>query len=99
MARRVYLGREPVSFITGGIGHVEPGGVIEVPGELLEAFDRRPDIAVPDDGPGAEEQAGRRRPGGKRPGGPPATEAQQEAAPCSRPLPRSPAPSPPPGSQ
>ena len=81
MAKRVYTGRGPQVFVTGGIGRVEPGGVIEVPDALLEAFDRRPDIAVPGGEPGAaeagaEEQAGRRRPGGKRPGGPTATEAQ-----------------------
>jgi hypothetical protein len=46
MARRIYTG-EPTNFVTGGIGHAEPGDVIEVPEELLEAFDRRTDIAVP----------------------------------------------------
>jgi hypothetical protein len=77
VAKRVYTGREPVVFITGGIGRAEPGDVIEVPAALLEAYDRRPDIAVPPgdpEGGGAEEQAGRRAPGGKRrPGGTPAS--------------------------
>jgi hypothetical protein len=47
MARRVYAGRDPKVFLSGGIGRVEPGDVIEVPDALLEGFDRRADIAVP----------------------------------------------------
>jgi len=83
VARRVYTGKEPVSFVTGGIGHVEPGDPIEVPAALCEGFDRRADIAVLASeheaeaaAAGAEAKAGRRRPGGKQSGGSPAAEAQ-----------------------
>lgn len=89
MAKRVYTGREPVAFVTGGIGQVGPGDEIDVPDALLEAFDRRADIAVPAAGyeaaeaalesDMAETRASRRRPGGKQSGGAPAAEAQEAA--------------------
>jgi hypothetical protein len=79
MPKRLYTG-EPAHFITGGIGYVERGDLIEVPEELLEAFDRRADIEVPAGEDEAAEAvtatAGRRRPGGKQSGGVPAAEAQ-----------------------
>ncbi len=42
---RVYTGSHPTGFLTGGVGHVEPGQKFEVPDEYLAAFDARRDVS------------------------------------------------------
>lgn len=44
---RVYLGKHPTVFLTGGVGHVVPGQVFPVPDEHVAAFDARRDVGVP----------------------------------------------------
>lgn len=44
--RRVYVGKQPTVFMTGGVGSVVPGQEFDVPDDAVAAFDARPDIAA-----------------------------------------------------
>ena len=39
-----YTGEQTVSFLTGSVGSVDPGGEFDVPDELAPRFLRRPDV-------------------------------------------------------
>lgn len=44
-----YTGPDTISFLTAGVGEVEPGAQFTVPDEIAEAFTRRADVEeVPD---------------------------------------------------
>jgi hypothetical protein len=46
-----YTGEQSVSFTTGYVGHVEPGGEFDVPTELAGRFTRRADVEYADGRP------------------------------------------------
>lgn len=39
-----YVGEQPVAFLTGGVGEVQPGGTFSVPAEIAKRFLARDDI-------------------------------------------------------
>jgi hypothetical protein len=51
-----YTGLRTVTFITAGVGEVEPGAVFSVPDENLNSFVNRTDIEVLPEDDGAPEE-------------------------------------------
>lgn len=60
-----FTGHEPVVFMTGNVGEVQPGSDFVVPDELADAFLTRADVRAPTgDKPGGD------KPGGDKPAKP-----------------------------
>ena len=66
-----YVGVTPTTFVTAGVGEVEPGEEFTVPEEFVEAFVGRDDVEEVEEDPEAAEAAEekpKRRPRSEEPG-------------------------------